>query len=110
MFQNVCSFFMQSQNKGGKVKLPYFVLHAGPGKTGTSFLQSAANNMLKNDFKTDLLIGKNLHITEDPKALDKDLIDYEEVEALALEHKPKLIIAGASAYPRVIDWKKFRDT
>ena len=40
---------------------------------------------------------------------DKDLIDYEEVEALALEHKPKLIIAGASAYPRTIDWKKFRD-
>jgi len=40
---------------------------------------------------------------------DKDLIDYEEVESLALEHKPKLIIAGASAYPRVIDWKKFRD-
>ena len=40
---------------------------------------------------------------------DKDLIDYEEVEALAFEHKPKLIIAGASAYPRTIDWKKFRD-
>ncbi len=40
---------------------------------------------------------------------DKDLIDYEEVESLALKHKPKLIIAGASAYPRVIDWKKFRD-
>jgi len=40
---------------------------------------------------------------------DKDLIDYEEVEALALQHKPKLIIAGASAYPRVIDWKKFRE-
>jgi glycine hydroxymethyltransferase len=40
---------------------------------------------------------------------DKDLIDYEEVEALAIEHKPKLIIAGASAYPRTIDWKKFRD-
>jgi len=40
---------------------------------------------------------------------DKDLIDYEEVEALALENKPKLIIAGASAYPRTIDWKKFRD-
>ena len=40
---------------------------------------------------------------------DKDLIDYDEVEALAIEHKPKLIIAGASAYPRIIDWKKFRD-
>ncbi len=36
------------------------------------------------------------------------LIDYEEVERLAREHKPKLIIAGASAYPRVIDFKRFR--
>jgi len=40
---------------------------------------------------------------------DKDLIDYNEVENLAIEHKPKLIIAGASAYPRIIDWKKFKD-
>ena len=39
---------------------------------------------------------------------DKDLIDYDEVESLALEHKPKIIIAGASAYPRIIDWEKFR--
>ncbi|MGL4904073.1 MAG: serine hydroxymethyltransferase, partial [Cetobacterium sp.] len=40
---------------------------------------------------------------------DDERIDYEEVRALALEHKPKLIIAGASAYPRVIDFKKFRE-
>ena len=40
---------------------------------------------------------------------DKDLIDYDEVESLAKEHKPKIIIAGASAYPRIIDWKKFRE-
>ena len=39
---------------------------------------------------------------------DKDLIDYDEVESLAVEHKPKIIIAGASAYPRIIDWKKFK--
>ena len=36
-------------------------------------------------------------------------IDYDEVEALALEHKPKLILAGASAYPREIDFKRFRE-
>ena len=36
------------------------------------------------------------------------LIDYESVEKLALEHKPKLIIAGGSAYSRVIDFKRFR--
>lgn len=36
-------------------------------------------------------------------------IDYEQVEALALEHKPKMIIAGFSAYSRVVDWQRFRD-
>ena len=40
---------------------------------------------------------------------DNDLIDYENVLALAKEHKPKLIIAGCSAYPQKIDFKKFRE-
>jgi len=35
-------------------------------------------------------------------------IDYDEVETLALEHKPKMILAGASAYPRIIDFARFR--
>ena len=39
---------------------------------------------------------------------DTALIDYEEVEKLALEHKPKLIIAGGSAYPRIIEFDKFK--
>lgn len=36
-------------------------------------------------------------------------IDYEQVENLAREHKPKMIIAGFSAYSRVVDWQRFRD-
>jgi len=36
-------------------------------------------------------------------------IDYEQVESLAREHKPKMIIAGFSAYSRVVDWQRFRD-
>lgn len=36
------------------------------------------------------------------------LLDYDEVEGLALQHKPKLIVAGASAYPRVLDFERFR--
>ncbi len=40
---------------------------------------------------------------------DSTLIDFDEVESLALEHKPKLIIAGGSAYPRIIDFKKFKE-
>lgn len=37
------------------------------------------------------------------------LVDYDELERLALEHKPKLIIAGFSAYSRILDWARFRD-
>lgn len=39
---------------------------------------------------------------------ETELIDYNEVEQLAVRHKPKLIVAGASAYPRIIDFKIFR--
>jgi glycine hydroxymethyltransferase len=40
---------------------------------------------------------------------ETELIDYQSVERLAKEHKPKLIIAGASAYSRIIDWARFRE-
>ena len=39
---------------------------------------------------------------------ETETIDYDEVERLAKEHRPKLIVAGASAYPRIIDFKRFR--
>ena len=39
---------------------------------------------------------------------DTHLLDYDAIEKLAVEHKPKLIIAGFSAYPRVVDWARFR--
>jgi glycine hydroxymethyltransferase len=46
-----------------------------------------------------------------PYGLDKETerIDYDNVEKLALEHRPKLIVAGASSYPRIIDFKRFSD-
>ncbi|MCK5478217.1 MAG: serine hydroxymethyltransferase [Methylococcales bacterium] len=40
---------------------------------------------------------------------DTGYIDYDQVEALAVEHKPKMIIAGFSAYSRICDWQRFRD-
>jgi len=39
---------------------------------------------------------------------DTEMLDYDEIENLAKKHKPKMILAGASAYPRTIDFKKFR--
>ena len=40
---------------------------------------------------------------------EEGYLDYDEIRSLARQHKPKMIIAGASAYPRVIDFKKFRE-
>ena len=40
---------------------------------------------------------------------DTETIDYEQVETLAKKHKPKLIVVGASAYPRIIDFERFRE-
>jgi len=40
---------------------------------------------------------------------EDERIDYDALAAKALEHKPKMIIAGASAYPRIIDFAKFRE-
>jgi len=53
--------------------------------------------------------GKDYKVVSYSVKKDDELIDYEEVRKLALESKPKIIIAGASAYPRIIDFKKFRD-
>ncbi len=46
-----------------------------------------------------------------PYGLDRETerIDYDNVEKLALEHRPRLIVAGASSYPRIIDFKRFGD-
>lgn len=76
----------------------------------------------------DTVLGMNLahggHLTHGSKASisgkyfrfvsygvreDNGYIDYDEVEKIALEEKPKLIVAGASAYPRSIDFKRFRE-
>lgn len=53
--------------------------------------------------------GKYFNIVPYGVTKDTNTIDYEEVRRLALESKPKLILAGASAYPRVIDFEKFAE-
>lgn len=53
--------------------------------------------------------GKYFNIVPYGVTEDTNTIDYDEVRRIALECKPKLILAGASAYPRIIDFKKFAD-
>lgn len=52
--------------------------------------------------------GKSYNFTRYGVNRETERIDYQELEKLALEHKPKLIVAGASAYPRIIDFERFR--
>ncbi|MFI4869390.1 MAG: serine hydroxymethyltransferase [Steroidobacterales bacterium] len=52
--------------------------------------------------------GKLFHAYQYGVRADTGLIDYEQIEALALEHKPKMIVAGFSAYSRVLDFPRFR--
>ena len=53
--------------------------------------------------------GKLFNIVSYKVNSETEMLDYEEIRKVALESKPKLIVAGASAYPRVIDFKKFRE-
>jgi glycine hydroxymethyltransferase len=53
--------------------------------------------------------GKTYHVVPYGVRKEDERIDYEELARLAAEHKPKMIIAGASAYPRIIDFARFRE-
>lgn len=53
--------------------------------------------------------GKDYTVYSYSVRKEDEYIDYDEVEKIAMEVKPKLMVAGASAYPRVIDFKKFRE-
>ncbi len=53
--------------------------------------------------------GKNYNIVSYHADYETGDINYKEVEELAHKHRPKMIIAGYSAYPRLIDWKRFRE-
>ena len=60
------------------------------------------------------VLGGNLDYADFPRLNavayglnDKEEIDYDQVERLAKEHKPKMIVAGASAYSLTFDWKRF---
>ena len=53
--------------------------------------------------------GKIYHAVQYGLNPETGEIDYDEVERLAREHKPKMIVAGFSAYSRVVDWQRFRD-
>ncbi len=94
-------------HSGANANLAVFFALLNPGDTVLS-MSLAHGGHLSHGSPVNIS-GKYFHIV--PYCVDDETqrIDYDRVRALALEHKPKLILAGASAYPRVIDFAKFRE-
>ncbi len=92
---------------GASANLAVFFALLEPGDTVLS-MSLAHGGHLSHGSPVNIS-GKYFNIV--PYGIDDDTqtINYEHVRELALAHKPKLILAGASAYPRAIDFKKFRE-
>ena len=94
-------------HSGANANLAVFFALLQPGDTVLS-MSLAHGGHLSHGSPVNIS-GKYFNIV--PYFVDDETqtINYETLRALALEHKPKLILAGASAYPRTIDFKKFRE-
>jgi glycine hydroxymethyltransferase len=94
-------------HSGSQANMAVFMSLIQPGDTILG-LSLADGGHLTHGAKPNFS-GKLYHAVQYGLKADTGEIDYEQVEALALEHKPKLIIAGFSAYSRIWDWQRFRD-
>ena len=92
---------------GASANLAVFFALLNPGDTVLS-MNLAHGGHLSHGSPVNIS-GKYFNIVPYGVSSETQTIDYDEVERLALENKPKLILAGASAYPRVIDFKRFRE-
>ena len=101
-----CEYANVQPHSGAQANMAVFFAMLQPGDTvmgmnlnhGGHLTHGSPANMSGTYFKP-VYYGVN----------DDGVIDYEEVRRIAIENKPKLIVAGASAYARVIDFKKFRE-
>ena len=94
-------------HSGSQANMGVYVALLNPGDTILGMGLDAGGH-LTHGYKVNFS-GKNYKSVNYGLESDTELIDYEQVRALAHEHKPKMIVAGASAYSRIIDFKKFRE-
>jgi glycine hydroxymethyltransferase len=102
-----CAYANVQPNSGSQANQAVMTALIKPGDTILG-MSLAAGGHLTHGAKPNQS-GKWFNAVQYGVREDDHLIDYDEVEKLAKEHKPQLIIAGGSAYPRVIDFKRFRE-
>ena len=94
-------------HSGSNANLAVFLACMQPGDTFMGMSLTAGGHLSHGaPFN---ISGKFFHCVPYGLNPETELLDYDEIEKLALEHKPKLIVAGGSAYSRIIDFKKFRE-
>ncbi len=102
-----CAYANVQPNSGSQANQAVMTALIKPGDTILG-MSLAAGGHLTHGAKPNQS-GKWFNAVQYGVREDDHLIDYDEVESLAKEHKPQLIIAGGSAYPRIIDFKRFRE-
>jgi len=91
---------------GSSANLAVYLAVLQPGDTMLA-MEPAHGGHLTHGLKANLS-GRLFHAVHYGVSRTTEQIDYDEVAELAKQHRPKLIIAGASAYPRILDFKRFR--
>ena len=101
-----CEYANVQPHSGAQANMAVFFAMLEPGDTVMGMHLNHGGHLTHGSPAN--LSGKYFHIV--PYGVDDNgFIDYDEVRRLALENKPKLIVAGASAYGRTIDFKRFRE-
>jgi glycine hydroxymethyltransferase len=93
-------------NSGSQANQSVFLALVQPGDTILGMSLAAGGHLTHGAAPN--MSGKWFHAVQYGVRKDDGILDYEELEALARQHKPKLIIAGGSAYPRFIDFPRIR--
>jgi glycine hydroxymethyltransferase len=101
-----CAYANVQPNSGSQANQGVFNALLAPGDTILGQSLAAGGHLTHGAAPNQS--GKWFRAVQYGVTKDTNLIDYDEVEKLAEEHKPKLIVAGFSAYPRVVDWARFR--
>ena len=102
-----CEFANVQPHSGAQANQAVFLALIKPGDTILGMSLDAGGHLTHGSRPNQS--GKYFNAIQYGINPDTSLIDYDEVEKLALEHKPTLIIAGGSAYPRDINFKRFRE-
>ena len=102
-----CEFANVQPHSGAQANQAVFLALIKPGDTILGMSLDAGGHLTHGSRPNQS--GKYFNAIQYGINPDTSLIDYDVVEKLALEHKPALIIAGGSAYPRDINFKKFRE-